>query len=213
MNITSKRKNTEAENADSTSSATLGRRGILGGLVALPVLYGLGASATSASAAPLSAGRKARQGGAPEAADVLVRGEERRYNAPLLAPGTRLVLPAGIKATPLHDIYQQPRLGSTASAWPHLTATDGSNVDGSVIPERGGATRAAILSGFTDGWYELVHANGRSDRVTWDARELPFLWFYGEFGATDEDPYKDRFYTLALQPLSLNPYSRSTLSR
>jgi hypothetical protein len=71
-------------------------------------------------------------------------------------------------------------------------------------------TRIAILSGFTEGWYELSHANGRADRVTWDASRLPVLWVYGEFGATKQAPYRDRFYTLALQPMSRNPYPRST---
>jgi hypothetical protein len=32
----------------------------------------------------------------------------------------------------------------------------------------------------------------------------------GEFGGTDEEPFRDRFYTLALQPMSRNPYTRST---
>ena len=67
-----------------------------------------------------------------------------------------------------------------------------------------------MLSGFTEGWYELNHANGRADRVTWDASKLPYLWVYGEFGATKESPYRDRFYALALQPMSRNPYPRST---
>ena len=79
-----------------------------------------------------------------------------------------------------------------------------------VIPERGAPTRVAIVSGFTEGWYELTHANGRADRVTWDAGQLPVLWVYGEFGATKEHPYHDRFYTLALQPMSRNPYTRRT---
>ena len=59
------------------------------------------------------------------------------------------------------------------SAWPHVTAADGTTVDASVIPERGAPTRIAMLSGFTEGWYELIHANGRADRVTWDAGKLP----------------------------------------
>jgi len=79
-----------------------------------------------------------------------------------------------------------------------------------VIPERGAPTRVAILSGFTEGWYDLIHANGRADRVTWDAGQLPVLWIHGEFGATQESPYHNRFYTLALQPMSRNPYPRST---
>ena len=115
---------------------------------------------------------------------------ERRYNAPLLAPGTRLVLPAGIKAVPVRDYYHRPRLAPAASAWPHMRAADGTTVDASVVPERGAPTRIAMLSGFTDGWYELRHANGRADRVTWDASTMPFLWLYGEFGATQQEPVR-----------------------
>jgi len=203
--IRGKRERAEAERADGAGGGTPGRRGVLGGLAALPVvLYGVG-SATPALAAPAT-----RPGSALTATGDLVRGAERRYNAPLLTPGTRLVLPAGIKAVPIQDYYHGPHLAPAESAWPHLTATDGTTVDASVIPGRGAPTRIAILSGFTEGWYELIHANGRADRVMWDASRLPVLWVYGEFGATKEHPYRDRFYTLALQPLSRNPYPRST---
>jgi hypothetical protein len=137
---------------------------------------------------------------------------ERRFNAPLLTTGTRLVLPAGIKAVPIKDYYRHPHLASAESAWPRVTATDGTAVDASSVPERGAPTRIAMLSGFTEGWYELVHASGRADRVTWDARKLPFLWLYGEFGATDDAPYHNCFFTLALQPFSRNPYSRNSVA-
>ena len=143
-----------------------------------------------------------RSGNVPAAAGDLVRGEERRYNAPLLAPGTRLVLPADVKAVPVLDYYHRPHLASAASAWPHLRAATGTTVDASVIPERGAPTRIAVVSGFTEGWYELTHANGRADRVMWDAGKMPHLFVYGEFGGTDEEPFRDRFYTLALQPMS-----------
>jgi hypothetical protein len=209
VNITrGKREHTEAERADRAGGRTLGRRnvlgGALGGLAALPVLSSLG------SAAPALAATATRPASVPKPADDLVRGEERRYNAPLLTPGTRLVLPAGLRAAPVQDYYRRPRVASTASNWPYMRAADGTTVDASVIPERGAPTRIAILSGFTEGWYELIHANGRADRVTWDAGKLPVLWVYGEFGATKESPYHDRFYTLALQPMSRNPYPRNT---
>jgi hypothetical protein len=187
---------------------TLSRRGVLGGLAgglaALPVLSSIGSST------PALAATATRPGSVSKAADDLERGAERRYNAPLLTPGTRLVLPAGVKAVPVLDYYRRPHVAPAASAWPHLRAADGTTVDASVIPGRGAPTRSAILSGFTEGWYELIHANGRADRVTWDAGKLPVLWVYGEFGATKESPYHNRFYTLALQPLSRNPYPRST---
>jgi len=206
VNITrGNRKNAEAEPTGGVGSGTLGRRSVLGGLAAIPVLSGL-----VGSAAPASAAAAARRGSVPAAAGDLVQGAERRYNAPLLAPGTRLVLPVGIKAVPVRDYYHRPRLASSASAWPRVRAADGTTVDASVIPERGAPTRVAMLSGFTDGWYELRHANGRADRVTWDARTMPFLWLYGEFGATNAWPFHNRFYSLALQPMSRNPYSFAT---
>jgi hypothetical protein len=183
---------------------TPARRSVLGGLAALPVLYGVG------SAAPALADPATRPGRVPVAAADLVRGQERRYNAPLLTPGTRLLLPAGVKAVPVLDYYRRPRFAPAGFAWPNVRAADGTTVDASVIPERGAPTRVALVSGFTEGWYELIHANGRADRVTWDAGKLPVLWVYGEFGATREHPYRDRFYALALQPLSRNPYPRAT---
>jgi hypothetical protein len=202
--IRGKREHAEAERADGAGGGTLGRRNVLGGLAALPVLYGVG------SATPALAASAKRPGSVPTAAGDLVRGAERRYNAPLLTPGTRLVLPAGVKAVSVLDNYHRPHVASAASAWPYVRAANGTKVDASVIPERGAPTRIAILSGFAEGWYELIHANGRADRVTWDAAKLPVLWVYGEFGATKESPYRDRFYTLALQPMSRNPYPRST---
>ena len=202
--IRGKREDPGAERADGAGGGTVGRRHVLGGLAALPVLVSVG------SAAPALAATAVRSGNVPAAAGDLVRGAERRYNAPLLAPGTRLVLPAGVKAVPVQDYYHRPRVASAASTWPHLRAADGSTVDASVIPERGAPTRIAIVSGFTEGWYELTHASGRADRVMWDAGKLPYLFVYGEFGGTDEEPFRDRFYTLALQPMSRNPYTRST---
>ena len=202
--IRGKPEHPEPERADGAAGGTLGRRHVLGGLAALPVLYGV------ASATPALAATATRPGSVATAAGDLMRGAERRYNAPLLTPGTRLLLPAGVKAVPVQDYYHRPHLAPAASAWPHMRAADGSTVDASVIPARGAPTRIAIVTGFTEGWYELTHANGRADRVMWDAGPLPVLWVYGEFGATKEHPYRDRFYTLALQPMSRNPYPRST---
>jgi hypothetical protein len=202
--IRGKREHPEAERADGAGGGTLGRRHVLGGLAALPVLYGVG------SATPALAASAVRPGRVPTAAGDLMRGAERRYNAPLLTPGTQLKLPAGVKAVAVQDYYHRPRVASAAFTWPHMRAADGTTVDASVIPERGAPTRIAIVSGFTEGWYELTHASGRADRVMWDASKMPYLFVYGEFGGTDEEPFRDRFYTLALQPMSRNPYLRST---
>ena len=205
--IKGKREDPEAGRADGAGGGTLARRNVLGGLAALPVLVSIGSAAPALAATATATA--ARPGRVPAAAGDLVRGTERRYNAPLLTAGTRLVLPAGVKAVPVLDYYHRPHLAPAASAWPHVRAADGTTVDASVIPDRGAPTRVAILSGFTEGWYQLAHTSGRADRVSWDARKLPYLFVYGEFGGTDEEPYRGRFYTLALQPMSRNPYPRS----
>lgn len=95
--IRGKRQRAETARADDVGGAILTRRGILGGLASLPVLYGIG------SVIPALAGPATLPDGAPsrsvsKTTHDLVRGVERRYNAPLLTPGTRLVLPGGIKA-------------------------------------------------------------------------------------------------------------------
>ena len=205
MNITrGNRKNAEAKFTDGMGSGTLGRRSVLGGLAAIPVLYGL-----VESVIPASAAMAAPPDRVVAAAGDLVQGVERRYNAPLLAAGTRLVLPAGVKAVPVRDYYTRPRLAATASAWPHLRAADCSVVDASVVPERGAPSVIAVLSGLTEGWYEIRHASGRADRVTWDGSAMPFLRLHGEFGGTSTHPY-NLLYTLSLQPMSANPYSLAT---
>jgi hypothetical protein len=206
VNVTKgNRKHAVAPSADGAGSGTPGRRSVLGGLVAVPVLSGL-----VMAAGPASAALAAQPGKAQANTGDLVRGEERRYNAPLLTPGTHLVIPAGVKAVPVLDYYHRPHAAPAASEWPYIRAANGMTVDASVMPERGAPTRVAMLSDFTEGWYELIHANGRGDRVMWDASTMPYLFVYGEFGGTDEEPFRDRFYTLALQPMSRNPYLRST---
>ena len=68
-----------------------------------PFLYTV-ASATPALASSAAAGPAEWMARVTPAADGdLVTGQERRYNAPLLTAGTRLVLPADAKAVPVVD--------------------------------------------------------------------------------------------------------------
>src|SRR5580704_13868719 len=115
-----KQQHAKVERADGVRGGILSRRSVLGGLAALPaipVLYRI-ESASPALAAPAVDATATRPVGAPKATDDLVRGVERRYNAPLLTPGTRVVLPADIEAVPINDYYRRPHLASSKSAWP-----------------------------------------------------------------------------------------------
>jgi hypothetical protein len=208
-NFSGNREPAVAGHANGDGGGSLGRRGVLGGLAALPILYGAGMAGFEMAGSARAAARAELSGSISTLTRDLVVGVERRYNAPLLTPGTRLVLPKGIKAVSVLDYYHRPHLASAASGWPYLTAANGITVDASVIPEPGAPTRVAVLTGFTDGWYDVIHASGRADHVAWDAGKFPVLWTYGEFGGTDEAPFHNWIYSLALQLFSRNPYSRS----
>jgi hypothetical protein len=185
----------------------MNRRALLAGLAAAPALLAVGAftSTLSPASAPAVPDLTAAVG---PATDTLVRGGIRRFYPPLLAPGARLVLPAGIQAVTVEGYFEnRPRVSSKASAWPHLPSADGAMADASIIPDRGAGSRMAILSGFTQGWYELVHPNGKTERVEWDARKLPYLWYWGEFGGSSDQLFMNKFYTLGLEAFSRPPFS------
>jgi hypothetical protein len=74
---------------------------------------------------------------------------ERRYNAPLLTPGTRLLLPAGVTAVPIQDYYHHPHLAPAESAWPHMTATDGTTVDAPLMNQIVGSVLVEVPAEIT----------------------------------------------------------------
>jgi hypothetical protein len=86
--IRGKREHAGSERADGVGGGTLGRRNVLGGLAALPVLYSVG------SATPALAASAVRPGSVPAAAGDLMRGAER---------------PPATPHRGLHGDAQQPR--------------------------------------------------------------------------------------------------------
>ncbi|WP_272474807.1 hypothetical protein [Baekduia alba] len=145
---------------------------------------------------------------AAAATEKITRGAVRRFNAPWLTPGARLKLPSGIQAVAVEGWFEnRTRVAPKPLAWPHLPAADGTRVDASVVPKPGAPSLMAVLTGFDRGRYELVHANGKVDRVKWDAERFPYLWYWAEWGAAKHFPFMGSFYHLSLQPLSHNPVS------
>lgn len=182
---------------DALTHPTLSRRSILATIIATPVLAGL-------SAVP---GFGSENLTAPVvAAETIVRGGLRLFHAPGLAPGARLRLPEGARVTPVEGFFEnRPSVAQTTLEWPHMPVRGGEIINASIVPERNGPSRTAILSGFSQGWYEILHPNGRTDHVEWNARRLPYLLYWGEFGASQDLPFMGRFYTLGLEPFSRPP--------
>jgi hypothetical protein len=130
------------------------------------------------------------------------------FGPPFLTPGSRIHLPDGISVHPHPDAVAPGgrRVSGTGSfAWPHDPAN---GIDLSVIPDRGTPSDVVYLAGFREGdaWYEVVRAeDDRGSRVEWDGSQMPFLWYWQEFGASTGYPWYGRNYNIGLEPFSSYP--------
>jgi hypothetical protein len=141
--------------------------------------------------------------------DVVVRfmwGHHLAYGFPFLAPGARIALPAethGFRDPA--DLWPVRRIADGHFTWPEAASPDGEPVDLSVLPEIGAPCEMVYLTDFGGAaWYELS-GDALKLRVEWDARVMPYLWFWQEFGATDGYPWYGRHWNVGLEPFSSFP--------
>lgn len=129
------------------------------------------------------------------------------YGAPFLAPGARIALPDGVEGTPNEQpITSGPRrIASETFRWPHTTSPNGDPVDLSVLPDKGRSSEIVYLRGFREqAWYEVT-CRGTGLRIGWDARVMPYLWFWQEFGGTADYPWYGQHWNIGLEPFSSYP--------
>lgn len=134
------------------------------------------------------------------ASGQLVRGGVRQYARPRIAPGYRLLLPAGATV-----LAHGARAATQGHRWPRVHR-DGRVVDLGAMAAVGAPTQKVVLSGFPGGrgWYEITDDRGRVvDRREWDAKRLPYLRLRQEWGATGGFPYWNALYAVNLEPVSL----------
>lgn len=136
-------------------------------------------------------------------------GHHLAFGRPFLDETCRIRLPDGVTVIP-HDTAIHPGgrrvAGDRRSSWPVVPTADGGDVDLSVLPPRGALSEIVYLTGFGDGWYEIEHpTKGLGFRVEWDAAQMPYLWYWQEFGATEGYPWYARHYNIGLEPFSSYP--------
>lgn len=128
------------------------------------------------------------------------------FGAPFMVPGCTIDLPPGVTVQP-HATPIAPggrRLaGAEPFPWPR---EPGSDVDLSVVPESGTPSEQVYLTGFPDdAWYTITRPDGVGARVAWDARTMPFLWFWQEFGRSTGYPWFGRLNVIGLEPFAGMP--------
>ena len=134
-------------------------------------------------------------------------GQHLTWGRPFLVPGARIELPGGLTGARDHDaaLGDVRRIGPEQFDWPIARSPDGQPVDLSLLPEPGQPSEMLYLDGFGDNaWYRIV-SRGLGVRVEWDARAMPYLWYWQEFGQTKTYPWYGRHWNVGLEPFSSWP--------
>lgn len=131
------------------------------------------------------------------------------FGQPFLEKGCRIHLPDGAAVVPhgepVHPDGRRVR-GDKRHAWPVVEGESGEDVNLSVLPERGTMSEMLYLTDLPEGRYEVENPRkGLGLRVKWDLQQMPYLWFWQEYGASEFYPWYGRHYNIGLEPFSSYP--------
>ena len=129
-------------------------------------------------------------------------GQHITFGMPFLAPGSRISVPNGVTVQGYPASTERRLSGPEPFSWP---IDPGNGTDLRIVPQRGTASEMVFLTGFAtdNAWYTVTPPNGRPTcRVEWDGETMPWLWYWQEFGASQEYPWFGRVYTIGLEPFS-----------
>jgi hypothetical protein len=99
------------------------------------------------------------------------------------------------------------RLGSVLDFnWPISQGESGEIVDFSKIPPRGTKSEIIYIFNFDTAKYSVNSpTSGLKVEVSWDKSNLPYLWYWQEFGGSNEYPWYGKHFNIGLEPFSSYP--------
>ena len=131
------------------------------------------------------------------------------FGRPFLEEGCKIRLPEGVTVVlneePLHSGGRRVK-GGRRYTWPTAEGESGGIVDLSILPEAGTMSEMLYLKTLREGWYEVENPKkALALRVEWDVEQMPYLWFWQEYGASGFYPWYGRHYNIGLEPFSSYP--------
>jgi hypothetical protein len=138
-------------------------------------------------------------------------GHHLAFGKPFLQPGCQIKLPEEvviITETPDSPVLQPGRVKrGFPYVWPIGKDEQGQTVDFSVLPGKSTTADIIYLTGFGDeAWYQIEnHELQLGMKVSWDSKEMPYLWYWQEFGTTESYPWYGRHYNIGLEPFTSYP--------
>jgi hypothetical protein len=131
------------------------------------------------------------------------------FGLPFLKPGSRISVPEGTHLQSVSRAASRRRVDASGDlTWPVTTGIDGEPVDLSLVPEQGTPSEMLYFTGFPDAtaWYQVEdETRGVGAKVSWDRSQMPFLWFWQEFGSLKQYPWYGRVNVVGLEPFSSRP--------
>lgn len=138
----------------------------------------------------------------------LMWGHHITFGRPFLGPGGTIELPPEVEVVTgdISRTHAQRRLASDrVFNWREAVGPDGAPVDLSLLPPAGTPSEMVYLRGFDEGRYVVRGAGGLGLALAWDARVMPHVWFWQEFGAAKSYPWFGRHYNIGLEPFTSTP--------
>lgn len=131
------------------------------------------------------------------------------FGAPFVDQNTTIRLPNNVTVIP-HDAAIAStgrRLDRVENfTWPIFTKQNGENIDFSALPAQGTESEMLYLHGFDDGWYQIENwTNNLAMKVSWDLELMPYLWYWQEYGSSQDYPWFGKHYNIGLEPFSSFP--------
>lgn len=131
------------------------------------------------------------------------------FGAPFLDETSIIELPNPVEVIPHPEPITSTgrRVANTERfTWPIAPSSDGGEVDFSKMPRKGTHSEMLYLIGFDEAWYRILSPSRKiAVRVSWDKKLLPYLWYWQEFGSSEEYPWFGKHYNIGLEPFSSFP--------
>ena len=131
------------------------------------------------------------------------------FGAPFLSENSKIILTGNpnVKPHPVEIDSGGRRLGSTSDfSWPIGLDANYLEIDFSIIPKHGTESELLYISGLYSPSFRIESLDlDLAIEFEWDKNIFPYLWYWQEFGRSNEYPWFGKNFNIGLEPFSSFP--------
>lgn len=131
------------------------------------------------------------------------------FGAPLIDSNSTITLPKGGRVIPHPESISSTgrRVGSTkVFDWPIGSSKDQEDIDFSKLPKIKTESEMLYIENLSQPWYQIENKEKKiGAKVSWDLELMPYLWYWQEYGSSQDYPWYGKHYNIGLEPFSSYP--------